>query len=82
VHKLSYIDRSMFDKFNPTQLIARLNVRPIDPVAVRDMVEYLWFIENYEILGANALATITRESVDTAWCVVYHIGMIKGDFGI
>jgi len=82
VHKLSYLDRSMFDSFNPTPMVARLNVRPIDTTVVQNLVQYLWFVFNYDINGAQPLATITRQSIDTAWCVLYSLGKVGGDFGV
>jgi len=82
VHKLSYLDRSMFDSFNPTPLIARLNSRPIDSILVQNLVEYLWFVENYDIYGAQVLATVNRQSIDTAWSVIYSLQRAGGDFGL
>ena len=67
VHKLSYVDRSMFDWFNPTRFIARLNVSPIDTLVAQNLVEYLWFVWNYNIGGAQVVATVNRQSIDTAW---------------
>jgi len=82
VHKLSYIDRSMFDWFNPTPYIARLNVRPIDTTIAQDFVEYIWFVWNYDLGGAQVVATVNRQSIDTAWCVMYTLGRVGGDFGV
>ncbi|HEY9164593.1 MAG TPA: hypothetical protein VIS48_00365 [Candidatus Kryptonia bacterium] len=72
----------MFDSFNPTPLIARLNPRPIDTSVVQDFVEYFWFVWNYNVSGAQALATVTRQSVDTSWCVMYSLERMGGDFGV
>ena len=82
VHKLSYVDRSMFDWFNPTQFIAKFNVRPIDTSAVQNFVEYLWFVWEYNTNGSQVVATVNRQSIDTSWCVMYSLGRAGGDFGI
>ncbi len=80
VHKLTYIDRSMYDSFHPTPLIAKLNFRPIDTVSVQEFVEYFWFVWHYNINGSQAIAIINRQSVDTTWCVLYTLSKVGGDF--
>ena len=72
----------MFDWFNPTRFIARLNVSPIDTLVAQNFVEYLWFVWNYNIGGAQVVATVNRQSIDTAWCVMYSLGKVGGDFGV
>lgn len=82
VHKLSYIDRSMFDSFHPTPLIGVLNLSPIDTSSVRTLTEYLWFTQNYSTHGAKALAAVPAESPDSVKCALYPIQIVYGDFGV
>ncbi len=82
VHKLSDVDRSMFDYFNPAPLIAKLNIRPIDFVSFREFVGYYWFVQNYNIGGEQVLATFSRQSADSVWCVVYQLSVNYGDIGM
>jgi hypothetical protein len=82
VHKSSYIDRSMYDKFNPSPIVAQLNARPIDTETVRTLVEFFWFIDNYELYGAKVLQEVTSQSPDSILCALYHIQVVFGDWGI
>jgi len=80
VHKLSYVDRSMYDSFHPTSYIAKLNFRAIDTTSVQEFAEYIWFVWHYNIAGAQAIAVVNKESADTAWCVLYTLSKVGGDF--
>ncbi len=83
VHKLSYLDRSMYDYSHPASpIIGRLNVRPIDAPAVQSLTEYFWFIGNEEIVGMKALAAIPDSSSDTVYCALYGLGFSHGDYGV
>ncbi len=82
VHKLSYIDRSMFDFSNPTPLVGRLNARPIDTLAATEFAQYFWFLSNCAMFGAKALAAIPKDDSDTAYCALYHVSRVQGDFGV
>ena len=82
VHKLSYLDRSMYDFFHPTPLIGQLNARPINGAAVQSLTEYFWFIDNYAGFRMQALAAVPDSSSDTVSCVLYHLDFIQGDFGV
>jgi hypothetical protein len=82
VHKLSYLDRSMFDNFHPTSLAGVLNVRPIDGSNVLALAQYFWFIHNYNTHGAKALATAIVETADTMRCALYEIQVSYGDWGV
>jgi hypothetical protein len=84
IHKLSYVDRSMFllDPLDPSPIFAKLNTRPVDSSSVRSLIEYLWFVDNYDLYGAIALTGVVRQSVDTVQYVLYNIQLVGGDFGI
>ncbi len=83
VHKLSYIDRSMFNLPSRADLIGRLNARPIDEPTVESLVQYLWFMGQYSEVGGNkALATAPVSSADTVYCAFYETELRTGDFGV
>jgi hypothetical protein len=82
VHKLSYIDRSMYDSFHPTPLIGVFNLRPIDTASVRTLVEYLWFTHEYNNASVQALADPVSESPDSIRCALYLLETVYGDFGL
>jgi len=82
VHKLSYLDRSMFDYFHPTPLIGVLNFKPIDSSSVRTLIQYLWFTHNYNVEGSKALATPVSESSDSVFCALYLVQTNFGDIGM
>jgi hypothetical protein len=82
VHKLSYLDRSMFDALKPTPLIGRFNFRPLDETSVKQLVEYLWFIQTYQIGGRQALAAEPAQTRDTVYCALYELSTSYGDWGL
>lgn len=59
VHKCAYLDRSQFDKFNKGTVLGIYNQRPITVENVKELVEYLWFIENYNT-GGQVINTFTE----------------------
>jgi hypothetical protein len=82
VHKLSYLDRSMYDALKPTPLIGRFNFRPLDETSVKHLAEYLWFIETYQMGGRQALAAEPAQTPDTVYCAIYELFTAYGDWGL
>ncbi len=82
VHKLSYLDRSMYDFSHPSPFIGRLNARPIDEPTVQSLIEYFWFINNHAVFRAKAIVSIPTTTQDTVSCVLYHLRFSQGDFGL
>ena len=82
VHKLSYLDRSMYNTFKPTPRIGRFNFRPLDENAVKSLVEYFWFIENYQMGGRQALAAVPASTSDTVYCALYDLATSYGDWDL
>jgi len=82
VHKLSYLDRSMYDSFYPTRLIGKFNQRPISAERVQTLVQYFWWISSYQLHGAKALATVTAETADSVKCALYDTQVTYGDWGL
>jgi len=82
VHKLSYLDRSMYDSFYPTSLIGKLNHRPVTAEGVQNLVQYFWWISSYQLHGAKALATVTAETADSVNCALFDTQVTYGDWGL
>ena len=82
VHKLSYLDRSMYDALKPAPLIGRFNLRPVDENSVKSLVEYLWFIQTYDMGGRQALAAVPAHTPDTMYCALYELSTSFGDWGL
>ncbi|MFH1110707.1 MAG: hypothetical protein V1790_16140 [Planctomycetota bacterium] len=69
VHKCSYFDPSKVNRLDRERgpLIGTFNQRPIDATNSKELVEYLWFIWNYNFFGSCILSTETAESKDAIW---------------
>jgi hypothetical protein len=82
VHKLSYLDRSMYDYRKPTPIVRRFNFRPLDENLVRSLVEYFWFFDWRRMGPSQALDIVTMSTPDTVFCVLYHLDINQaGDWG-
>ncbi len=49
VHKCNYLDRTMYDYFNPDSLLGIYNMRPINIDRGKELAEYLWL--NSHLIG-------------------------------
>jgi hypothetical protein len=77
VHRLSYLDRSMFDRLAPDSLIGVLQSRPIDAGAARDVAEYLWFLDHRSRRNP-VLSSFGFEEGMTLVHVVYDVEVTSG----
>ena len=82
VHKFSYLDRSMYDRFNPNDTLAILRKSPINSESVIELVEYLWFLEVYKITGFKVLFYRIEETSQSYNYVLFHIKTSYGDWGL
>ena len=82
VHKKSYLDRSMYDFFNPGDIIGQYNKKPYKIEAVQELVEYLWFTENYNISGRKVLESSISLDQSHFICKLKEIKIAGGDWGI
>ncbi len=82
VHKASYLDRSMVDRFKPGPLLGMFKKRPILSTNVKNLIEYLWFIENYETAGTKVITEDTLESETAYQVVMTETRVSYGDFGL
>lgn len=82
VHKCMYLDRSNYDRFKGGHLIGTFNYRPVSAAAVAELVEYLWFIGNYNTGGFKALSSFTDPTDEYIRHTIYAIRVSYGDWGL
>jgi len=82
VHKCSYLDRSKYDKFERGTTLGRFNQRPVTIENVKELIEYLWFIENYNIDGQKVLSSFTEDQGDSVKHTIYETHVVYGDWGV
>ena len=82
VHKCSYIDRSIYDALNRTDSLGYFNKRPIDEINTKEVIEYLWFIQNYDFGNPKVLFTEYNETQDECIYVLYITNYYVGDWGM
>jgi hypothetical protein len=89
VHKLTYLDRSMYntfnwayDSFHGSAMLGIFNARPIDTVTTLELGEYLWFLQDYQSAGAKALLCFANDFGDRVDFTLYHTVVYYGDFGV
>jgi hypothetical protein len=82
VHKCSYLDRSMFDRFHPGSVIGVFNKRPMFQSDVQSLVEYLWYIDNYDIFGAKIVSVESVDDGSAFRTTLTEIQMSGGDWGM
>ena len=82
IHKLSYLDRSMYDFFQKGEIIGIFNKENYNKNDFIELIEYLWFKQNYNIFGTKIFRTLFYE-YDSHYCYkLYEINLIRNDIGI
>ncbi|MBN2365230.1 MAG: hypothetical protein EH225_04295 [Calditrichaeota bacterium] len=82
VHKCSYLDRSMYDFFNPGEIIGKYNKRPFILAEVKELIEYLWFIGEYQHGGRTVLESSISEIRENYCVILYETDFMGGDWGM
>jgi hypothetical protein len=82
VHKTSYLDRSMFDRMNPGDTLGSFRETLVDSIEVKELIEYLWYIENYNLGGAKVLCSYVINQNDYFEYIMFHTGVSYGDYGL
>lgn len=82
VHKCSYLDRSMFDRFHPGSILGIFKKRPILVSDVKILIEYLWFVDNYESGGSKVLTSMVQDIVSAYQILITEVQVTYGDFGL
>lgn len=80
-HRLAYLDRWMLDRLRPDSLQGRLNARPIDDAAIRDVSEYLWW-RDLRLGDCRVLSSFSLPPPRNDTHVIYHARLDYGDWGM
>lgn len=82
VHKCTYLDRSMLDRFHPGSVIGVFNKRPMSQIDVQSLVEYLWFLDNYDIGGEKILSVESADNGSVFQTILTETQVSYGDWGM
>lgn len=82
VHKSAYLDRSMYDLFNPGNIIGKYTNKPYQIKEVKELIEYLWFVEHYNSSGRKVLNSSIQEESSRFVHLIEELKIIRGDWGI
>jgi hypothetical protein len=82
VHKCSYLDRSMYDRSKPDSILGIFNKRPLTLPDSKELVEYLWFVDNYEIGGAKVLSLAAEDSANVFQIIIMETAVSYGDWDV
>ena len=80
VHKASYLDRSTFDRMSPGDTLGMFREPSVDNDQVKELIEYLWYIENYNLEGAKVLCSYVVNQTDYVEYIMFHTTVSYGDF--
>ena len=80
VHKCSYLDRSMFDRLNPSEVLGVFGVRSMTAELVCELVEYMWTNSMISEFG-RPLSSDTNETQTSYVQTIYFVHLVGGDFG-
>lgn len=81
VHKSSYLDRSEFDRLHKGHVLGRFQVRPVTKQNVKELIEYLWYVDKDEI-GTKVLSTSISESTYIVEYMMQELDVTYGDWGV
>lgn len=79
VHKCSYLDRSMYDFFKKEGIIGIFTKNNFAKNDVKELIEYIWFVEHYEIGGKVYQSTIKENRTEYIHSI-YEIRITYGDW--
>jgi len=82
VHRCTYIDRSMYDFLNPGDIIGVFKKNNFIKNDVKELIEYLWFMENYNNTSSKVYKGLIQNSSQFYVYYLYEIGIVYGDYGM
>ena len=82
VHKTSYLDRSMYDYYSPGEIIGKYNIRPFQLDEVKELIEYLIFVETYNNSSNKVLESDCREEKEKFIHTVKDVVIVYGDWNL
>lgn len=80
VHKSSYLNRSMYDRFNPSPVLGAYRARPINESGAHELIEYMWINSGIVAYG-RPLSRGLEESEASFTEIIYYSYTIGGDWG-
>ncbi len=81
-HKCSYIDRSSVDKFHLNDTLGVFTQRPITVAAVKELAEYIQFINTYNNGSSKTLHSESEEDDTSVSLVIHQLSIGFGDWGM
>lgn len=82
VNKCSYLDRTNYNFLNKSDTLGIFNKRPINEQSVKEVIEYLWFLRNYQTANTDVLFTkLTVNNADII-CNIFSTHYSEGDWGM
>jgi len=81
IHKCSYLDRSMYDFLKKGKIIGIFNKNNFNQNDVKELIEYLWFVEHYDNGGKVHLSITAKEDLEYIH-YIYEIEIVHGDWGV
>jgi len=82
VHKCSYLDRSAVDNFLHSDTLGVFGQRPVTKAAVKELAEYIHFINTYNIGNYKVLSSKVEESESSVNHVILQLTLLTGDWGM
>jgi hypothetical protein len=81
VHKCSYLDRTMYDFFKKESVIGVFSKNIFSENDVKKVIEYIWFVEHYQIVGKVHKSFIEKNNSEYVH-YIYEVEIVFGDFGV
>lgn len=81
VHKSSYLDRSMFDRFHPSPVLGVFRLRPIDEAHARELIEYMWTNSRIVDFGRPLSRGLVESESEFAE-EIHYCYTVSGDWGM
>lgn len=82
LHKTSYLDRSMYDRFNAGDTIGIFKKSEINTATVKELIEYLWFIGSHETGGSKVLCSYVIDGGSFVKYILFYTSVSYGDWNM
>lgn len=81
-HKSSYLVRDNYDFFHKSDTIGIFRKLNFSVDETKELIDYLWFVENYNNESKKILSSFTVDNQQTVEVHHYEIYIVYGDFNI
>jgi hypothetical protein len=81
VHRANYFVCSYPNRPRRTALVGSYRVRPVTAEGVKNLAEYLWYVQNYADDGPRVLSSVGDETTDSLTCTIYAAQLDLGRNG-